>query len=93
MDCQYAIRLAQDDVTKMGLPMVGMASAVDGCEADAGGSTCNLHPGYKTGPATRLGWEMMNVLFNKVCQSECVSMSVSVCECECAVKYKHWNYV
>jgi hypothetical protein len=47
LDCLFAIRLAQADVAAMGLPATGMASAVDGCEADAGGATCNLHPGYK----------------------------------------------
>ena len=50
LDCTYAIRLAQADALMSGLPMTGMASAVDGCEADAGGATCNLHPGFKTGP-------------------------------------------
>lgn len=63
LNCQYAIRLAQNDVVSMGLPLTGMASAIDGCEADANGTTCNLHPGWKTVPATRLAWELENVLF------------------------------
>lgn len=63
LDCTYAIRLAQDDVARLNMPFTGLASAVDGCEADANGSTCNLHPGWKTVPATRLGWEVENSLF------------------------------
>jgi hypothetical protein len=45
------VRLGQNDVMQMGLPRVGMASAVDGCQADTNpagsifGPTCNLHPG------------------------------------------------
>lgn len=74
LDCTYAIRLAQNDVAGMGLPLTGMASAVDGCQADpqidpidphvpGPGTGCNLHPGSKTVPAARLAWELENVLF------------------------------
>ena len=65
MNCQYSVRLAQNDAA-LALPMAAMSSAIDGCQLDsprATASTCNLHPGFKTVPGTRMGQDMMNMLF------------------------------
>jgi sialate O-acetylesterase len=71
-DAVTQVRLGQDDAaSRMGLTGVGMASAVDGCEADTNpagsivGPTCNLHPGFKTQISTRLGWEVLGTIFGK----------------------------
>ena len=54
--CQFGVRLGQAAVAADAdlAGTVGLASAVDGCEADAGADTCNLHPGWKSVPAARL---------------------------------------
>jgi hypothetical protein len=69
VNCAYAIRLAQADVDEdESVPHTGMGVAIDACGEDGGGNradSCNLHPGFKTPPANRLGWQLLRTAFGR----------------------------
>ena len=75
LNCQVGVRLGQADVAADPdlAGTVGLASAVDACEADFGGDTCNLHPGWKSTPAARLAAEVVRVLFPSAAKAHAVT--------------------